>query len=54
MTWSEVFRSLCLHSVMLSTKIIDFSITKKSMLILLGKGNSESDYYDDYEKETLK
>jgi len=37
-----------------STKIIDFSITKKSMLIILGKGNSESDYYGNYEKETLK
>ena len=37
----------------MSKEIIDFSIIKKSMLIvIMGKGNDESDYYGTYEKET--
>ena len=35
-----------------SAEIIDFSIIKKSMLIvIMGKGNDESDYYGNCEKE---
>lgn len=36
------------------TKIINFSIIKNSMLIIMEKGNYESDYYENCEKETLK
>lgn len=59
MTWLEIFRSLLsLFCNAVSTNITDFSIIKKSMLLIMGKGNvsqiimvmvkrkHKMDYYD--------
>lgn len=38
----------------MSTTIIEFSIIKKGMLIIMENGNGESDYYGSCEKETVR